>query len=203
TAGPLREVRPETCVVVGVSRGADVLIPDGDTRIEAGDRVLLMGPTVRADAIRGLVTPNGGRIRNVIIAGGGRTAEALLRLLLPKDRRALRVTVVEKNESRCRRLAEAFPDALVIQGDPEKPDFLREAGVEQTDAFVALLGTNHGNVMASMVAKELGAREVMATVSREEFVPLAEKAGADAVLVPRLLTVSSIVKLVRRRHVVS
>src|SRR5690606_28582642 len=116
TEGPLREVQPKTCVVVGVVRDADVLIPDGDTRIEAGDRVLLMGPTAQAHAIRSLVTPNSGRIRNVLVAGGGRIAEALLGILLPKDRRALRITVVEKDGSRCRRRGEQRARGHVIRG---------------------------------------------------------------------------------------
>lgn len=203
TAGPLRDVRPRNCIVVGVVRNDDVLIPNGDTHIQAGDRVLLLGPAKQTDAIRGLASPNGRRIRNVLIAGGGRMGEALLQTLLSQNKRGLRIAVIERDPDRCHRLALDFPEALVIQGDAEKPDFLKEAHGEQTDACIAVLGSNHTNVLVSMLAKELGAREVMTTVTREDYVSLAEKAGADAVIVPRLLTASSIIKLLRRRHVLA
>lgn len=203
TAGPLRDIRPKDCIVVGLIRDDEVLIPNGDTHIQAGDRVLLLGPTRQADSMRALVSPNSRRIRNVLIAGGGHMGEAVLRILLSKYKRGLRIAVIEKNPDRCHRLARDFPEALVIQGDAEKPDFLREAHVEETDACIAVLGSNHTNVLVAMLAKELGAREVMTTVTREEYVSLAEKAGADAVIVPRLLTASSIIKLLRRRHVLA
>src|SRR5690606_18426798 len=101
TAGPLREVRPQNCVVAAVIRNGEVSIPDGGTHIQAGDRVLLLGPTARAAAIRSLASPQGGRIRNVLIAGGGHVGTALLRMLLPKGKRGVRVAVVEQDSGRC------------------------------------------------------------------------------------------------------
>lgn len=54
-----------------------------------------------------------------------------------------------------------------------------------------------------MLAKQLGVKEVITEISRADYVPLAQKAGADAVVVPRLLAASAILRFVRPSQVLS
>lgn len=203
TAGALREVNPQHCVVVAVVRDGQLIIPHGDTRVLAGDKVYLVGKTGNFHGVRSLVGSPAREIREVVLVGGGKIGRPLIRILLTANGRGLRIKVIERDAALCRRLAEEFPEVLVINGDGEKIELLKEENVGQADAFVAATGQDHTNLLASMVAKELGARKVISTVGREDYAPLAEKAGADAVVIPRLLTASSVMRLLRHRHVVS
>src|SRR5690606_28603881 len=53
---------------------------------------------------------------------------------------------------------------------------------------------------ATMVAKELGVTRAITKISREDYALLAEKAGADAVVVPRMILAGTILQMVRRSH---
>lgn len=203
TAGTLREVKPQHCVVAAVVREGELMVPDGDTRVLAGDHVYLVGRTGNFQDIRRLVGSPARNIREVVVLGGGKVGRPLVRTLVRDNGRGLRIKVIERDPAVCRRLADEFPGILVINGDGEKLDLLQEESVGRADAFVAVTGHDHTNLLTSMVAKDLGAREVIAIVSREDYAPLAEKAGADAVVIPRLLTASSVLKLLRRRSVAS
>jgi trk system potassium uptake protein TrkA len=57
--------------------------------------------------------------------------------------------------------------------------------------------------MASMLAKSLGVKKVIAIVNRTDYLPLANNLGIEAVISPRLITAGTILKYVRRGHILS
>jgi len=64
------------------------------------------------------------------------------------------VAVVDKNSAAFARLGPEFPGELVI-GTGIDEDVLREAGIEQAEAFVAVTNWDNTNVMAAQVAKDI------------------------------------------------
>lgn len=50
-----RGTRAKQCVVAAVIRGEDFVVPRGDTRIEAGDRVIFVGPASAVKAARDVI----------------------------------------------------------------------------------------------------------------------------------------------------
>ncbi len=58
---------------------------------------------------------------------------------------------------------------LVIHGDGEQIDLLRDELVGEGDAFIAVTGHDHTNVLATMVAKELGVSQAITKISREDY----------------------------------
>lgn len=203
TRGPLREVRPQRCVVAAVVRDEDILIPNGDTVIEAGDKIYLAGRTGNFAEIRSLVGSPVRPLREITIVGGGRIGFPLAQMLASGQRRGMEVKLIEKDPQRCAQLAAALPGVLIICGDGEKLEVLREELVERSDALVATTSDDATNLLATIAAKQLGVRETITVLSREDYVPLAERAGADASVVPRLITASTLLKLASRDEVVS
>lgn len=203
TRGPLREVRPERCVVAAVVRDDQIIIPSGDTTIASGDKIYLAGRTGNFAAIRALVGSPARPLREVTIVGGGRIGFPLAQRLTRGSRRGVAVKLIEKNPERCHELAAALSGVLIICGDGDKPEVLREELVDRSDALVAATGDDAANLLATIAAKELGVGQAVVVLSREDYVPLAERAGADAAVVPRLITASTLLKLARRDPVVS
>ncbi len=82
TRAPLREIRPERCVIAAVVRNDHLFIPDGDTLIQPDDRIYVVTHTGQFAAIRELTGAADRRpLREVTIVGGGRVGFTLAQLL--------------------------------------------------------------------------------------------------------------------------
>jgi len=75
----------------------------------------------------------------------------------------------------------------VLLGDATDEALLRAERVNRTSTFVALTGHDESNLMACLVAQELGVPKVLALVQRSETSTLWRRMGLDQVFSPRQL----------------
>lgn len=196
---PLRKAPIGDCLVTLIEHDENPSIPNGESVLHPGDNVYLVGHTDNFTLIGPMVGSERPPAKNVVIVGGGKLGLRLAQMLTSKKNKAIHhVKMIELDATRCEELAELLPHALVIHGDGEQIDVLRDELVGIGDAFVAVTGKDHTNVLATMVAKELGVSQAITKISREDYALLAEKAGADAVVVPRLISAGTILRMVRR-----
>ncbi len=85
-----------------------------------------------------------------IIIGGGKVGYYLVKDLLAKGHE---VTVIERDEPKCRRLAEEF-GTIVLEGDAN-PALLEQAGAARADMLLAVTGEDEVNLVVSLLAKRL------------------------------------------------
>jgi trk system potassium uptake protein TrkA len=83
-----------------------------------------------------------------IIIGGGKVGYYLVKDLLAKGHE---VTVIERDEAKCRRLIEEF-GSIVLEGDAN-PALLERAGGGRADMLLAVTGEDEVNLVISLVAK--------------------------------------------------
>lgn len=177
-----------------VDRGGDVSIPDGAFELRAGDRVYLTGAAAEiAEAFRrmGMVSS---RVRDVIIAGGGRITYYLANSLV---RAGMRVKIIERDAERAAELGSLLPKCTVLRGSMADHELLLEEGLAGADAFVALTGLDEGNILAAMYAASSGARKVIAKVNNENLTRLIRDSSLESAISPRDLTANRIVAYVR------
>ena len=177
-----------------VDRGGDVSIPDGPFELRAGDRVYLTGAAAEiAEAFRrmGMVSS---RVRDVIIAGGGRITYYLANSLV---RAGMRVKIIERDAERAAELGALLPKCTVLRGSMADHELLLEEGLAGADAFVALTGLDEGNILAAMYAASSGARKVIAKVNNENLTRLIRDSSLESAISPRDLTANRIVAYVR------
>lgn len=181
----LREIAlPENTLVVALFRGDELIIPHGDDRAEPGDDALLLGgETAVAEAER-MVTRKPAVLGTVVIAGCGATGEAVAQALEPLD---VRVKIIDSDRERCRQLAALFPRFQVIHGDATDLSLLRAERVAQAGVFVALSGHDESNLLACLMAQELGMNPQLALVQRVEERRLWVRLGLEHILSPRVL----------------
>lgn len=204
TAGSLSVIRPRRCILAAVVRKNDMFIPRGDTTIAAGDRIYVVAHTGDFGAVRALSGTEARPLRRLTVVGGGRIGQPLVRLFVRGLRRGTDITLIERDEFRCTALAAQLPDdVLIIGGDGAQTDVLHDAMVTHNDAFIAVTGDDATNLLAVMAAKELDVGETVAALSRQDYLPLAQRAGVDATVVPRLITAGTLLQLVRKHPVVS
>jgi trk system potassium uptake protein TrkA len=87
----------------------------------------------------------------VVILGCGRVGAHLARMLTAEGHQ---VAVIDKNSTAFTRLGPGFPGKLVV-GTGIDEDVLRQAGIEQAEAFVAVTNGDNTNVMAAQVARDI------------------------------------------------
>ncbi len=196
----LRDVRlPGESLIVGVVRRGEALVPRGDTVLELRDHVLLISGRQRiAEVVRAVATDTA-PVREVTIYGGGRIG---LRLALALEGVGISVRVIERDEARARYVASRLRRGFVLHDEGISRDFLLQERVDRTDAFVAVTGDDRANLLAAMYARQLGARNTIAGVSRGEFAPLADALGVDMTISPRMLAAEAILRFVRKGEII-
>jgi trk system potassium uptake protein len=186
--------------LVALLRNEETRIPEGETVLEAGDKVFLLGPSDEMHRLPPLAGHPALSLKRVMIAGGSGEAEYLARHL--RDH-GVACTIFERDPVRSRQLAEALPKALVLKADPTDLELLQMEGVEGADGFVALTQRDELNLLIALLAKSSGARRVIPLLHRTEYMDLAERVGLDAAVSPRISAANSILRYIRRGAVAS
>ena len=90
---------------------------------------------------------------------------------------------------------------MVINGDVLDMEILEEASADNTETFVAVTNDDEVNIIGSLLAKRAGVKRTIALVNKHSYVQLINQLGIDAVVNPRMITVSSILQHVRRGRI--
>jgi len=185
--------------VAAIFRKDRPIFPRGDTLIEADDEVFFIA--ARGDI--GLVMSEMRRrekpYKRIVIAGGGNIG-ARLAATVERD---YRVKLIERDQARCQELSSRLGNTVVLQGNASDRELMVEESIESTDVFFALTNDDEANIMASMLAKRLGARTVITLINNPAYVDLVQGGLIDIAVSPQLSTVGALLAHVRRGDVVA
>ena len=173
----LRELSLPADVRIGsIFREGQMWIPKASNVLQVNDRLGIVGKPVDVDKIKGQFQKRSMPQLRVMIAGGGESGYQLAQIL--QDDR-YKVTLLEKNEERCKHLSKSLPHAAVLNGDATRQQVMEEERVADADYFVACTGDDEDNIMAGLAAKELGAKKILAIVGRPDYANILGKIGID------------------------
>lgn len=181
-------------LVCALERGDRVYIPNGDTVLAAGDVISLAGSPQELHALFKRIGEFTHEVQGVMMVGGGRVAE---RLSAELARMRIRSIIVERSEERCRALKETLPDATIICGDGAQPDVLREEGLLDTDALVAVTEEDPMNLVISSFAATEKVPKIVTMLQEEKFQQIAEAYGLTTTVQPAAVTAARITEYVR------
>lgn len=181
-------------LVCTLEHGGEILIPTGDSRMEAGDVISIVAASREETPFFRKIGLQTNQVKNVLIVGGGQISYYLARLLCPAG---IRVKIIERQMKRCEELCELLPKATIIHGDGTNRQLLEEEGIEQTEGFVALTDIDEENVILSLYAKKCGCRKVITKVNRLSFDEVIDSLDLDTRVCPRDITAESILQYVR------
>ena len=188
-------------VLVGaIQRKEEVLIPAGNDTLRKNDIIFLPVKRENVDAVCNSVGGVSIPVKRIMIVGGGRIGFYVAKTL---EEQNLSVKIIEKDVERCKFLLKSLKKSVILHGDGSDQKLLEEENINDMDVFAAISNNEEVNIMASMLAKSLGAKKVIAIVNRTDYLPLANNLGIEAVLSPRLITAGTILKYVRSGNIVS
>lgn len=186
--------------VMGIIRGDKIITASADDMMLVGDKAYFScapDQTERALGVFGKEVKHGGRI---VLMGGGNVgyflAKDLLKLGLTKN-----LSVLESSRKRAETLAQMLPDTTILHGSALNSDLLEEVGVGEADRVICITNDDTVNILASLLAKRLGAEKVIALINNQTFAPLIGPLGLDVVIDPREITVSKILSEIRRGRI--
>ncbi|MBM3504719.1 MAG: Trk system potassium transporter TrkA [Alphaproteobacteria bacterium] len=194
----LTELFPDLHIrVFGIVRGEKILTPSGDDQILVGDEVYFAvetGQTARAMASFGHEEKEA---RRIVVIGGGNIGMYLSTQLF-EEFGNLNLKIIEISKERAEFIAEKVGKATVLYGDSLDQEILDEANVGTAEEVIAVTNDDQVNVLSSLLAKRMGCKRVMTLVNNASYGSLMRSLGVDAVINPRAITVSRVLRQIRR-----
>lgn len=184
--------------IAAIYRNGYPVQPEGDTLIQENDEVFFIAgrKDIRLvmSELRKLEEP----VRRVVIAGGGNIGYRLAVALEQTNQ----VKIIERSKARAKELSERLSSSIVLCGDAADEALMLEENVDSADIFVAITDSEEANILASMLAKRLGCKKVMALINRPSYAELVESGNIDVAISPRQVTIGTLLAHVRRGDVV-
>lgn len=187
-------------LIAAVVREDRLIIPKGDNHLRAGDLVYFISE--EKDLLKHLaifdkrITP----IKRVLIIGGGRIGFRLAQRL---ESALISCKVAERRAEQCAYLAERLDRTVVLHGDGSDQSLLVEENIRDIDLVVTVTSDEETNILASLLAKRLGAQKTITLINKFSYFPLMTAVGIEQVVSPRLSAVNSILQHIRRGKVLS
>lgn len=192
----------DSLIITAISRDGNLIIPDGNTEVQAEDVVHIIG---KQDDLFKLskkhkLIGNDRHVDKVMIIGGGNVGYYLAKEL---SQAKVSTTLIEQDRARAMKLAETLEHVLIINGDGTDVNILEEENIDQMDAFIGTTGHDEQNLLMALMAKQYGVGKCIAKVSRKNYTKIIDKLDIDAALNPVNITASNILKYVRGGKVIS
>ncbi len=165
-----------------------------ETEVEVGDTLMISAATEDINKIIAAFRREEAPLRKIIIAGGGNIGGSLARVLQDD----YEVKLIDHNRDTCDRLANSLRHVTVLCGNGNDSALLRDENIENADAFLALMNDDEANIIASIQAKQMGARQTFALINRSDYFDIIESSSINVRVSPPLATIGSILTHVRR-----
>jgi len=187
-------------LIAAVVREEELIIPRGDDRLMPGDLVYFICEKDKLQETLAVFDKHDQPANRVLIVGGGNIG---LRLASRLEEKTNFCKIIEKDPARCALLAENLNKTVVLCGDGSDQELLAEENIQDMDAVVTLTDIEETNILASLLAKRMGARKSITKISKFSYFPLMKAIGIEQVVSPRLSAVNTILQHIRRGKVLS
>lgn len=181
--------------ICAVKRDGEIFIPNGATKIQAGDRLSFVASHKDAEKFFKKIGKETGRVRNLTIIGGGRLGYYLGRLAVENG---MPLKIVEMDPDICRQLNVSLPSAEIICGDATGTDLLEEEGILNAAAVATLTGEDSINLLLSMyLRKHAPEAKLITKVKKSDFEDLLYNIDLGSVFSPKYITADHVMRYVR------
>ncbi len=186
--------------IVTIVRKGVGFIPKADDQMLINDEVFFIAEKKQLKRILASFGHEEQKAQDIIIVGGGNIGLSLIRQI-QKTQSNVNVKIIESCSNRAIELSEILEDVLILNASGLDKKILEEANIAQTDTLIAVTEDDETNILASLLAKQYGCDRVIPLVNRESYNAVTGTLGLGAVVSPKAITVSSVMRHVRRGRV--
>lgn len=193
---------PANMLIGAIRREGRMIIPSGEDTILEGDELYIVGATEAMEKIESILglkkewwffTKN----QSAVIVGGGRIGRVVARLLAL---RKINVKLIEEEPKKAQKIAEELEGVLVLNADGTDIQVFQEEHLENSHHFVAASNDDATNVLASLMARDMGIPNIITVVERPGYKRILEKLGLPKVESPRFLTANVILEFIQNKN---
>jgi trk system potassium uptake protein TrkA len=186
-------------IVVAVRRDDKVWVTRSDDQLFAGDEVYFLAAHEDLNRTIEIFGRKNLSAQRIVVVGAGNIGLRVARQIegMPK----LRCKMIERDRARAEFAADNLERTIVLNGDALNAEILAEAGIAEADAIVALTEDDRTNLLSCALAGQAGCPISIALTNDPTFERIAAPLGVNALINPRAVTVSSILRHVRRGRV--
>jgi trk system potassium uptake protein TrkA len=135
----------------------------------------------------------------VVIAGAGEVGTHLASLLSKENHD---IILLDDDNSKLERIANQI-DLMTVNGAANSIDDLKSAGISKADLFIAVTPYESRNILACILAKDLGAVKTLARINNAEYLrkinkPRFKELGVDELIYPETLAAKEIIASVKQ-----
>lgn len=185
--------------IVAIKRGPDTIIPKGTDEVMVEDMVYAICTDENLEFMREQFGKPKREIKNVIFFGGTRIAQKAAQQL-PSD---MNIKILEVNKDLCYHLSEKVNNALIINVDGSDMESLKDEGIQDADAFVAVTEHSEANIFACLAAKRFGVKKTIAEVENIDYIAMAEGLDIGTVLNKKTIAASYIYQMLLNASVLN
>jgi trk system potassium uptake protein TrkA len=186
--------------VAAIYRDGEVITPKSETVILENDEVFFVAAREHIGKVMRAMRGVSDKTKRIFIAGGGNIGLDLAREL---ERKGYSVKLIEMKASRAKKIAESIGNTIVFNGDAADASLLLQENIEAADVFCAVTEKDEINILSANLAKQLGAKRVMALVNKPAYVEHLQHRDIDVIISPRTATIGSVLAHIRRGDVVA
>jgi trk system potassium uptake protein TrkA len=187
-------------LIAAVIREDELIIPRGNDRLEPGDLIYFITEEDKLLDTLSLFNKYDQPVNRALVVGGGRIGFRLARLL---EEKSIHCKIIELKADRCAYLADRLNKTIVLHGDGSDQELLAEENIQDMDIVITLTKDEETNILASLLAKRMGARNSITRISKFSYFPLMDAIGIEQVVSPRLSAINTILQHIRKGKVLS
>lgn len=181
-------------LVVAIHRKKEMIIPNGNIRIQPQDRLEVIVPVKSVRDIFHKLHMKKKNVKNVLLVGCGTTGYYLAKELEPSG---FSVKILEKDKERCIELLKLLPQAQIICGDAVDTQTLKEEGIRKMDACLSLTGDDRTNLAVSLFAHSQGVTQVLAKINEMGYEQLLKTTDINVCVSPSSVIVEKLLSVIR------
>lgn len=180
--------------IVAIKRNGETMLPKGNDSVEVDDMIYAICPRENLHLLRKEAGRTEREIQNIIFFGGSRIAQKAI-LSLPEGKN---IKLLEADRELCNHLSEKLGNALIINADGSDMSVLREEGIQDADAFVAVTDSSEANIFACLAARRMGVGKTIAEIENIDYLSLAEQLEVGAMINKKTIAASYIYRLLMK-----
>ena len=184
---------------VAIHRDSKTIIPRGNDEFRINDLAYVVTKPAGIQTLMNLGGKEEFEINNVMIVGGGRIG----RKTAVRMDDGYNLKMIEIDRERSIQLSNEMKDVLVINGDARDIELLRDEGIEDMDAFIAVTDNSETNILTCLHARKFGVKKTIALVENIDYIDISQNIGIDTIINKKLITASYIARFTMGSEVTS
>ncbi len=182
---------PHICAVI--YRNDESFVPHKNTIYKKNDVVYFVVDTDLVDDVQKMAGKPPFKVKNIMILGLGKIA----RLLAKSLQYDYNVKIVEKESYKAKKYSSTLEESLILVGDGLDHELLESENIHDIDCFIATTENEKTNMLASLIVKHHGVKQVIMHISTTDYIKSVRTIGVDAVVSKNISAVNEVLKIIQ------